>query len=298
MTFVPPNQIPTAPLEGPCQAWTDIAGVRAACNLLATEADDAAVQFGIDLASLVLWTAMGSRYGLCRHTMRPCWEGDHNGAFGASDRRRDAADYPDYIPSVDGQVQSTGVWLDRGAWSCSCHLPSLTLPGPLAAVESVQVDGVALPLAGFKIKTLGHGARRHLLRVDGDVWPCCNDLNEDPTVVPAQAGGCPAWAVTYWQGRAINSTTKAMAEILAEQFAKIRCNKSCDGVNSGLTRVARRGVVKEFTKSDLKGGIETGHPLVDPWITAVNPHRQIRRAAVVRADDPGRRRLWSWVDAA
>jgi hypothetical protein len=192
----------------------------------------------------------------------------------------------------------------RGWSICGCWLPELELPGPIASVVDVQYDGVFLPLTAIKIRTAGYHARRSLIRVDGGTWWTCQALNRDPAVIPANPDPeCPAWQVTYQQGRAIPPVAVGCADVLTEQFAKALCGGACDNnMVPGLTRVARRGVTREYNPADLvdtkTGQTRTGLPGVDAWIAAVNPHRLTRGASVIRADSPERRRLWSWVDAA
>lgn len=291
--------MPTAPSEGPCQPWTDIAAVRARCTpaILATDLDDTAITFGIELASLILWTASGRRYGLCQRIIRPCWEGETGHGFGGYTPRPPAA-YPPMVAAL-----GTDLLDNPWATGCGCTLPTLLLPGPIAAITEVMVNGTALPLTALRIKTSGLHARRALLRIDGGSWWCCNDLETDPTTV-AVDNGCPAWEVTYWQGRRIPDVAQDMAGLLAEQFARLRCGTGgCDDrMVPGLTRISRRGVTREYNPADLKdpltGQTKTGLPAVDAWISAVNPHGRVRPSAIIRPDDPERRRLWSWVDAA
>jgi hypothetical protein len=132
-------------------------------------------------------------------------------------------------------------------------------------------------------------------------FPAGQDCAENPDDLVAADPNCPAWQVTYWQGRAIPLEAMGVAAILAEQFARAKCGGKCDeGLNPGLKRVARRGSTREYetasTTDDVKVGMQTGLPLVDAWIAAVNPARLRRRSRLIRADHPDGRRLWSWVN--
>ena len=298
---VPATAVPAQ--DGPCHAWTTIADTRARCNLLATVVDDAALQFGIDLATLILWAATGRRYGYCQRTVRPCWEGERSHGFTTSTSWPAPASYfHTPVPTVLGGVVDV-----YPAWpritECSCRVPELVLPGPIGWVEEVMVDGVPLNLGNVRIRTAGHGARRTLLRVDEENWFCANDLARDPAVVPLTDEPTPAWHVTYWQGREIATGGVEAVQMLAEQIGRQYCqDANCDqNMVAGLTRVSRRGVVKEFdpkSVTDDNGQIRTGIDAADRWVDAVNPHGRHQSPKIVRPDDPERRRIWSWVNAA
>ena len=267
---MPPDPLPASiPTEGPCHPWTDITTVRERCAATdTTTIDDTAIEFAVDLASLVLWNATGRRYGLCLRTVRPCWTG-------CPEWRR-----------------------------CSCWLPEIYLRAPIAAVDEVMVNGVALAATAYRIQTVGPDARRTLVRVDGEPWPCCNDLELDPTVVPVGTQYCDAWYVRYWQGRAVPTLGVTAASLLAEQIARQYCTTAgCDdNMTANLKRVSRRGVTKEYDanvdRDDKTGRIRTGIKPVDDWILAVNPHGRVRQPAIIRPDDPWRHNLWQLIDAA
>ena len=57
-----------------------------------------------------------------------------------------------------------------------CDYPKLRLPGPIAGVCGIYVDGVTLPLDSFRVS---HD-RKSLVRVDGLGWPQGNDPARDP----------------------------------------------------------------------------------------------------------------------
>lgn len=302
MSFTPPDPIPAAaPTGGPCQPWTDINTVRDRCASSPEDLPNPALTYGIELASLVLWDATARQYGLCQRTIRPCWEGDHNNGFGATGQPAHRWWSDNLHPSMH---TSTGLYRDlRANGVCGCRVEQLRLPGPIAWVTEVMVDGVALDPTSLAIRTTGHRARKVILRVDGEFWPCCNNLIEDPTEVPTEPRNCPAWQVTYVQGQPVPYLGQEAAAVLAEQFARQVCGASgCDpNMTANLTRVARRGVTKEYDPKKLRdpktGRLRTGLYAVDEWVDAVNPHGRHRTPAIIRPDDPERRRLWSWVDA-
>lgn len=264
-----PDPLPESiPVEGPCHPWVTVDEVRDRCVDATDSITDNALAFGVGLASAVLWNATGRRYGLCQRTVRPCWTGCPN-------------------------------WV-----RCSCWLPELRLPGPVAAIDEIMVNGVTLDLSVVRIQTIGPDARRIVVRIDGETWPCCNDLEVDPTVVPVSTSYCDAWHVRYWQGRAVPGIGQDVAGLLAEQIARQHCRSvGCDDqMTANLKRVSRRGVTKEYdaaTDRDEKTGrIRTGIKPVDDWILAVNPHGRTRGPAILRGDDPHRRNLWQLIEVA
>jgi hypothetical protein len=285
MSFDP---TPYAPTEGPCDPWITIADVRA-CGLDEATVPDSAVQFGIALASRVLWAKTGRRYGICRRTAKPCSTGEHDWAFvGISENRHD---------DMNQHVHR------HQPGACRCWLSALELPGPIAAVESVVYDGVVLPETAYAVKTTGHRARRVVLRIDLDSsgnperWWNHNDIYRDPTAsvlpdLPDEIS--PAWQVTWHQGRAVPEEGQGAAAILAEQFARARCGGPCtEPISTGLTQVARRGSTRKYDPP-TKG--RTGNPIVDEWIGSVNPFGRVRGSWPVRADTTEPRRLWDWIE--
>ncbi len=302
-----PAVIPTTvPSEGPCQPWTTVADVRTRCNLPAPPTPgaltDEALDFGIELASLILWAESGRRYGLCQRTFRPCSASGYDHSFRVSTQWPSPTAYPPNSQSLSwGPVDVFNSWPRLGG--CGCSLPELVLPGPIAWVDQIMYDGVALDLNQVRIKLSDPNPRRALVRVDGESWWCCNDLDADPTVVPVNPRSCPAWQVTYWVGRQVPTSAVVAVSKLAEQFARQFCDDSgCDAnMNQNLRRVARRGIVKEYDPAlltDDEGRRATGISVADEWVRAVNPHGRKRAPVVVRADDPEPRRIWDLIPAA
>lgn len=275
----------TAPLEGPWLKWCALSDVRAACGLDETEVDDDTVEWAIALASKILWAASGRRYGTTGRTVRPCYEGDHAFGFhGRSDNRHDDLDV--HVHSYSG-------------YTCTCSLPELKLPGPIAAVEEIIYNGTVLDPSAYAIKTYGHQARRVLLRLDGESWWCCNDLTASPQTVAESDDSCPAWEVTYHQGRMVPLEAVGIATAFAEQLARARCGGRCaENVSAGVTKIARRGTTREYeapAAAQALGVMSDLPSYARDWLTAVNPSRLPRRTQIISATDANRRRLWSWV---
>lgn len=281
-----------APAEGPCQPWCTIADVRV-CDLDPVVYPDSVVEFGIALASRVMWAASGRRYGLCRRTLRPCHPGNHQFGF-----------HPySGSPHEDSNIE-IHYWQHGNL--CGCSLPELWLPGPIAAVEEIVYDGVTMPSTSYAVKTAGHGRRKAVVRRDVDAggnpvdWWAGNDLTRDPVDPVVEVDeDAPAWQVTYWVGRAVPPEAVGVTALLAEQFSKARCGGKCDEkIAAGVTRVARRGTTREYPspKESKEMVAAVGHPLADAWLKTVNPFGRARRSQVVRADDNNPRRMWAWIE--
>jgi hypothetical protein len=282
-----------APTEGPCAPWCTEADVRL-CGLDSDEYPTEVVDFGIALASRVMWAASGRRYGLCQTTVRPCHPGNHQFGF-----------HPySGSPHIDANIE-IHYW--QNGTLCGCSLPELWLPGPIAGVEEIMYDGVVLPSSSYAVKTVGRGSRKVVVRLDTDAggnpvhWWRGNDLTRDPTtdITPALPDEfAPAWQVTYWKGRAIPPEAVGVTAMLAEQFTKARCGGKCDErITAAVTRVARRGTTVNYEQKEAKEIVTAvGNPLAELWLKTVNPYGRTRRSRVIRADDSNPRRLWAWIE--
>ena len=95
-------------------------------------------------ATLVLWSATGRRYGECEHTVRPCGRycGEGYGYIYAD------GFWTPYIWN--------GVWRNcwcgegPGCWKCKPDC-QLYLPGPVASVTEVLLDGVVVDPDTYRV---------------------------------------------------------------------------------------------------------------------------------------------------
>lgn len=160
--------------------------------------------------------------------------------------------------------------------ACPCSTGSeIALPGPVANVTSVLVDGVVLAPAAWKVRN-----RRWLCRVDGDRWPTHQDMN-----APDDAPG--AFAVTYQRGLPTPDAGQVAAGWLATEILTGMAGGAC-ALPPNVTSVARQGVNMEIDPvAYLDAGL-TGISQVDQWIRSVNPHALRARPRVVSPDDVDR----------
>lgn len=242
-------------------------------------------------ASQILWSLSGRRFvgvpladeydGLytptagwddtgCTTTLRPCrqhtgiacdtcgWPGMGAGIgwYGG----------PAFIPYLAG-----GQWYNATCGTCgtTCDcdgtLDRLELPGPVAAVGAVYIDGeIFTDWSLYNSETL--------IRTDGEPWPRCQNLAADLT----EAG---TWAVEYVRGIPVPVGGRRAAAILACELAKACTGQKCR-IPANVTEVTRNGVSFTFDPTVYYTSGLTGIPEVDLWLSATNPGRNRRSSAV------------------
>jgi hypothetical protein len=237
---------------------------------------DPAVQTAAtDWATGILDALTGRRFSQCPVTVRPC--GQRCQSWGGY------MTYPVGSPSATGvwgawmvpYVDGTGTWRNCGcAGSCTCRAScEVPLPTPSAGVDQVMVDGVILDPSAYRVDN-----GRILVRIDGECWPECQDMD-----LANDALG--AFAVTYRPGEELPAAGELAAGRLACEFAKA-CTGAGDCQLPGqLQSLSRNGVQVEMVDpvSFLEEGL-TGIADVDLWIRSVNPQRLASRPRVYSPD--------------
>lgn len=275
INFIDPTAVfPTE--EGPC-SWAVETGC---CDQWETF-DPATQQLAIAWSTYILWALSGRRYGPCSVILRPCNPkcGQYGGymTFPVGQPGSSGSGQPWMIPYVDN-----GIWRNCGCTGgCSCRAAcEITLPGPVAAVNNVMIDGVELDPAAYRLDS--YRGRDVLVRIDGECWPDCQDMALDNDAVGA-------FAVTYSRGIAVPRAGQIAAGELACEFAKACAGAACT-LPQNLASLSRNGV--EVTVMDpetlLDQGL-TGIANVDLWIRAVNPGRLAAPPRVFSSDVPGER---------
>lgn len=273
---------PTAPApvvspdEGPC-SWPLDLSCAADWDTFPPAVQSAATTW----ATYILWALTGRRYGPCSITIRPCGP-KCGGNFG-------------YLtfPVNAGGTANSGMpwmipWIDAGVWrncgcngGCSCNATcEVALPGPVAVVDEVKVDGVVLDPSAYRLDYLRTTAV--LVRIDGECWPECQDLDAGNDEVGA-------FAITYQRGVAVPRAGQIAAGELASEFAKACAGADCV-LPQNLQSLTRNGVELQVVDPTtlLDGGL-TGIANVDLWIRAVNPGRKAQRSRVYSSDTQGPR---------
>jgi hypothetical protein len=127
-----------------CAPWATAEDACSPCDTY--DFDPFMLEDKMQIASDVLFNLTGRRWpGVCSDTIRPT-------------------------------ELACGCWNPRAPrFGCST-VPTVKLPGsPVVAVTSVRVDGVELDASAYRVDN-----RRELVRIDGEGWPCCQDMRADP----------------------------------------------------------------------------------------------------------------------
>lgn len=267
-------------LAGPCrESWT-VLDEFWTCPL--PVGSEAVTGVAIEMATDVLWALSGRQFGLCTKLLRPC--------------RRECYDTfsPLYdsgygtLPTIGDQswpfpALIAGQWYNLACGSCggtcSCSvIHEATLPSNLHDVVEVKVDGVAL-VAGTDYRVDNN---RLLVRLGGDDWPICNDLNLDDD----QPG---TWSVEVTVGRPLPPLGRAALGALTLEFIKsLLCDSTC-ALPKPVQSISRQGVNMTFLDpQQVFTNGQTGLYVPDLFIQSVNPRRLARRAQVYNLDGPVR----------
>lgn len=230
--------------------------------------------FATSLATKVMWSATGRRYGLCSNVVRPCGKYENNGWLGGTLYGNWSWGLGWGWYGFGGFYGGCGCGINGNGW-CDC-VPAnqIWLPGPVNTVSQVLQDGAIVDPAAYRVDD-----GWWLVRTDGNSWPWRQNYSVD---VPATN----TLEVTYLRGLAIPSDVLYGAGLLASQYAKACVGAACQ-LPSRVTSVVRQGVTVSALDPTLmlSAGL-TGNFLVDQVILADNPNRIKGRRRVVSSDLP------------
>lgn len=254
---------------GPCDDWIDAAdlfdcGPCAAIGL--ADQDGALAARMVTVASEVLFHLSGRRFpGACSDTVRPC---------------RRVVEYP---TQPGWESWGSARW---GVCACqaplphrSCGCPTLDEVylghAPITGITSVYVDGVLLDPSTYRVDD-----DRYLVRIDGEGWPCCQDLTADPTADPN------TFQVVYDYGIAPPQSGVEAARVLACELYQGCTGGDCR-LPQRVTSVTRQGVTMVMLDPfDFLENGKVGIYAVDLFLRTYNPHGR-RRSAFVASPDVG-----------
>lgn len=235
-----------------CDGWSE----------LPVELQSRATRFATD----VLWALTGRQFGTCPVTVRPCGKTCHNGIGVYWDN---GTWYP-YIWN--------GVWMNAtcaclGICRCSARCTAW-LPGPVAAISEVTVDGVVIPSTSYRVDD-----DQFLVRQDGECWPECQDFD-------VAAGQPNTFTVTYYRGTPVPASLLAAGGTLACEYVKA-CQGSACRLPGRVTSIVRQGMT--MTAVDISDLIKhgfTGLVEVDMLIRSFNPYALPARMRLYSPDLP------------
>lgn len=265
--------------SGPCEAWPIADCGTWPDNLLPVQ--DMAVM----AATEILWGRTKRRFGACTLDLRPC--------------KRDCAGdlalawlYGSWMPTYGGSYDwgwpypalVGGRWFNMACGcgdTCSCTtIHQFELPYPVSGIGEVKVDGVVLDPSAYRVDEW-----RYLVRLDGEDWPLCQDLNLPDTEVGT-------WSVTASIGEPVPQLGMFAVDQLARQIA-LGCigSAGCALPTGTLKSLSRQGVEQSFvTGADAWIAGFAGMPAVSAFLQLYNPTRS-GTASVYAIDGPRRSRI-------
>lgn len=150
----------------------------------------------------------------------------------------------------------------------------IELPGPVADVQTVQIEGAPVDPDIWRVEG------NYLVRQDGDVWPDTQNL-----ISPL--GADDTWSVTYNRGMIVPPMGQyATGKLVAYLAKQIGSGQPC-AVPYNTTSVSRGGVT--IQRDVAKATITTGVKEVDQWLPIVNPN-QLMAGPSIWSPDVERRR--------
>ena len=230
-----------------------------------------------------LWRWTGRSLGTCQVKVRPAKNDLHPGV----------STFNGFGPFTDGgwgglwrPVIIDGLWYNLGCGdgcggdSCHCNTvgpTTLRLPGPIASVTSVVIDGVPVSPSAYRVDN-----SNLLVRQDGQAWPRCQQMD-----LPDGAVG--TFDVTYQRGVAVPAGGDVCAGVLALELWKASCNDDSCGLPKRIQTITRQGVTVAMIDNfnDVKAGA-TGIWIIDAWLASLN---QVPRRARVLSPDLRRPRV-------
>jgi hypothetical protein len=223
------------------------------------------------LAVQTLRMLTGYQVGGCPVTVRPCKQSCAPAGFSAYAG-------PWMVPYIDGG----GNWLNMVCGNCvddcSCAtLEQIDLPLPVGRVDEVRVDGAVLPAGAYRLDPPGH-----LVRIDGQAWPTCQDL----TLADTEVG---TMSVTYLNAAEVDGLGAYAGGVLASEFAKACTGQKCR-LPSGVTEIASRGFTMTIPAGMFTEGL-TGIREVDAFILTYNPYLQKMPSTVWSPDQHQQRTM-------
>ncbi len=234
-------------------------------SLQAYDIDPVEVDLAFQIAGDILFQLTGRRWpGRCSDVIRP--QAQWSASSGP----------PRWWPAIGSR---SSIW----GW-CSCNrsretgcsrIPEIKLPGHPVDAASIVVTIDGEEFGPDTIWRLDDG--RYLVRVDGEGWPCCQDLRADISEERT-------WQVAYSWGNGPDAGGIRAAALLGTQLFGDFFPDSAEACKlpKRAVRVTRAGTTVDLTspKDMVEQGI-TGIPAVDLWVASKRLGQARRRATVL-----------------
>lgn len=222
-----------------------------------------------EMAVELLWNWTHRKYGTCEVEVRPCRVDctPYSSTFWGNRTAYGLPQIGGWAPALLG-----GEWYNircgvcpQPRCTCDDTANSIILPGPVAEIVEIIVDGEILPVDSWLLRD------GILYRVDGGVWPECNDQSADP--LDPTTG---AWTVTYLKGYPVPAGGRLAAYNLACELAKDLLGRDDCQLPQRLQSVTREGVSMAILDGfeGLDDG-KTGIWGIDAWIASVTAPRPV-----------------------
>lgn len=239
-------------------------------------------QYATNMATSMMWTATGRRFGPCIRTVRPCWNPPmptymtYPAIWNAGQYGGQYAWGLYAFAGTNGLLAGCGCGTD----SCACEPPEITLPTITAQITNVTINGVTLDPTAYRLDG------RKLVRQDGQAWPYRQDLSK-------ALGGTNTWSITYLEGEGVPQAVNDAAGVLAGEVAKMCAGQPC-AFSKQVTSVSRQGVTASYPAlQDLITRGMTGIYVVDMVVRSYNPNGLIARPRLISQDLPKFREVTS-----
>lgn len=223
--------------SGPCQDWEPIWCGPLSAAAMAVTGD------AVSMATEVLWSLSGQRFGICEVTLRPCRDECAQGFGTLSDWWAGVGIAPFTATGGPRPWWADGVWHNvcGGCTSgCSCtQLQEAILPAPTREVLEVRLNGVVLNPDAYRVDE-----NRRLVRTDGGVWPYCQDMAKNDS----EPG---TWSVTITVGETVPTLARRAVADLAAEFAKDCAGEECR-VPYDVTSLSRQGITLDFGNPNVE----------------------------------------------
>lgn len=233
-----------------------------------------------------LWRWTGKVLGTCETTIRPM----RTDCFDEASSFWGMGPYGSGPYGIGGGFPWRPVIIDGLWWNiecgqcgprCSCdYVSAITLPGPVASVDAVTIDGVPLDPTAYRVDN-----GNLLTRQDGAHWPRCNKWG-----VPEGEDG--TWEVTYERGVPVPIDGQVAAGVMAVELAKAFTGAKDCALPQRIQSVSRQGVTLAVIDSmdDVAEG-HTGIWLIDSWVSSMTKAPRVSR---VYSPDLRRPRRTTW----